>query len=319
MISPNALSARWRLALGAAETALRAEADCPGAVLPPGEVHEHRAHLVRERDEVQHLLEADAAMEHARLTRRLVLPTLGRAQLGLPPGIDACVFELDGVLTPSADLHYAAWAAVLDAFLVERFAAGSVHVAHLGRLSRRSDYEQYLDGRPRIQGLRAFLASRGLTVPERTVHELAEEKNRVLRTLLEREGVTAYAGTTRYLESLAAAGLASIVVSASANTSTILERADLRDLVDVVVDGNRMRAHDLRPKPAADVLVAACEDLDLPPHAVASFETTKAGFQAARAAGAGLVVFVARHELEAPPPPADRVVADLAELLGATA
>jgi HAD superfamily hydrolase (TIGR01509 family) len=294
MISPNARSARWRLALGAAESALRAEVECPGPMLLPGEAHERRTHLVRERDEVQRLLEADAAVERLPLTRRLTFPSVSRAQLGLPTGIDACVFELDGVLTPSADLHFAAWSAVLDDF-------------------RRSDYEEHFEGRPRLDGLRLFLASRGLTVPERTIRERTDAKNRALQALLRREGVTAFAGATRYLEALAGSGLASVVVSASANTIAILGRAGIRDLVDVVVDGNRMADLDLRPKPAADVVVAACEELGLRPLDVACFEIAAAGVEAARAAGAGLVVFVARHEAKALP--ADRVIGDLAELL----
>jgi HAD superfamily hydrolase (TIGR01509 family) len=263
-------------------------------MLLPGEAHERRTHLVRERDEVQRLLEADAAVERLPLTRRLTFPSVSRAQLGLPTGIDACVFELDGVLTPSADLHFAAWSAVLDDF-------------------RRSDYEEHFEGRPRLDGLRLFLASRGLTVPERTIRERTDAKNRALQALLRREGVTAFAGATRYLEALAGSGLASVVVSASANTIAILGRAGIRDLVDVVVDGNRMADLDLRPKPAADVVVAACEELGLRPLDVACFEIAAAGVEAARAAGAGLVVFVARHEAKALP--ADRVIGDLAELL----
>jgi HAD superfamily hydrolase (TIGR01509 family) len=323
-LTPNTLSVHWRIALGAAQNALHAEAGCPGIALPPGELRERSTRLERERDAVQHLLESDARVVHLPLVRRLAFPHIQRSQLGLPVPVEACVFELDGVLTPSADLHYAAWASVFDGFLVRRFAHASVHLSHLARLSRRADYEQQLHGKPRLEGVRALLASRGLTVPEgsvddapgaETIHGLANAKERALRALLAQEGIDAYTGSARYLEALAGAGLGCAVVSASTTTHAILAHAELSDLVDVVVDGAAMRQLDLRPKPAADLLVAACERLDLPPARVAAFETTAAGVAAAHAAGAGLVVFVARHEAMPSGLVADRVVPDLGELL----
>jgi len=314
-LNPNTLSVHWRIALGAAQDALHSGADYPGAGPLATELRTRGARLTRERDEVQRLLERDARIERVALVRRLSFPNVRRSRLGLPPGIEACVFELDGVLTPSADLHYAAWATVLDGFLLRRFAQASVHLGHFARLSRRTDYEQYLHGRPRVDGLRAFLASRGLTVSEETVHELADAKDHALRTLLARQGIEAYAGAARYLEALAGSGLGCAVVSASANTDAILEHAELADLVDVVIDGSAMRMLDLRPKPAADLVIAACEELDVPPRAVAAFETTAAGVEAAHAAGAGFVVSVARQGGAA----ADRLVGDVAELLQAAA
>lgn len=308
-LDPNTLSVHWRIALGAAHDALRAGAEYPGAGPLAAELRRRSSALTHERDDVQRLLERDARVEHIPLVRRLSFPHVHRTQLGLPHQVQACVFELDGVLTPSAELHYAAWASVLDDFLVRHFARASVHLGHFARLSRRTDYGQYLHGRPRIDGLRAFLASRGLTLPEDTILALADAKDRALRALLAQEGIEAYAGAVRYLEALAGSGLACAVVSASANTRAILEHAELVDLVDLVVDGATMQALGLRPKPAADLLVAACEQLDVPPASVAAFETTRAGVDAARAAGAGFVVSVASWE------PADQVVADLGELL----
>jgi HAD superfamily hydrolase (TIGR01509 family) len=322
--APNTLSVHWRIALGAAHDALDAAATCPGIRVVPAETHERAVRLVHERDAVQQLLEQDARAERMPLTRRLVFPSVRRAELGLPADVEACVFELDGVLTPSADLHYTAWATVLDDFLVAHFARASVHLGHLARLSRRADYEQHLHGQPRVEGLRAFLASRGLTLPDgtprdapgtETIYGLANAKNHALRALLARQGIEAYAGSARYMEALAGSGLGCVVVSASANADAILDRAELTDLVDVLIDGAAMTQLGLRAKPAADLIVAACERLDLPPQHVASFETTAAGVAAAHAAGIGFVVFVARDE-GAAPAAADCTVTDPGELLG---
>lgn len=283
-LSPNTLSVHWRIALGAAQDALNAGASYPGAGPLAAELRSRRTRLARERDEVQRLLERDARVEHVALLRQLSFPHVRRAELGLPQEIEACVFELDGVLTPSADLHYAAWATALAEYVI-----------------RRADYEEHLHGRPRLDGLRSFLASRGLTPPEKTVAELAAAKDRALRALLARQGIDAYAGATHYLEALAGSGLGCAVVSASENTTRILQRAELEDLVDVVVGGWT----------APELIVAACEQLDVPPASVAAFETTSDGVKAARAVGAGYVVGVAG------PPGADRVVGDLGELLAA--
>lgn len=318
-VTLNALSASWRLALAAAHDALTAV----DGSLPADELHARNQRLNKERDRVERLLEADALVEHTHIVRHLTLPTTGRANLGLPETIDACIFDLDGVLAPSADLHFAAWADVLDRFLVHRMERASVHFSHYARFSRRNDYAENMHGKPRLDGIRAFLGSRGITLPEgrpndppdaETVHGLANAKNVALRARLAHEGIAAFTGSTRYLEAVSAAGLASIVVSASANTSFFLQQADLFDLVDVVVDGQTMRADGLQPKPAPDVLVAACQRLNVSPAHAAAFETTAAGVAAARAARMGLVVGVSRGESDEPFG-ADRVVGDLGDLL----
>jgi len=285
--TPNTLSVHWRIALGAAHDALHAGAEYPGAGPLATEFRSRSARLTHERDEVQQLLESDARVEHVHLVRQLAFPRVGRSQLGLPSDIAACVFELDGVLTPSADLHFAAWATVLD--------------GHVARVLRRADYEEHLHGRPRLDGLRTFLASCGLTLSEATIRELGDAKERALRSLLAREGIDAYAGAAHYLEALAGSGLGCAVVSPSANTEAIVQRAGLVDLVDVVVGG----------RTAAELVSAACEQLDVEPASIAAFETTAGGVDAARAAGVGYVVCVAG------PPGADRLVDDLGELLAA--
>lgn len=301
-VTLNALSANWRIALAAAHDALTAGTD----TLPAAELHLRNVRLSQERDQVQRLLEADALVEHTRLVRHLTLPTTGRAQLGLPAGIDACIFDLDGVLAPSADVHFAAWAEVIDRFLGARFPTYPT----LSRI----DYADHMHGRPRLDGLRSFFASRGITVSSATLYVLADAKSAALNARLARPGFAAFAGAIRYLEALSAAGLACIVVSPSANTATFLERASISDLVDVVVDGKTMQTEGLEPKPAPDMLLAACAALNIEPRVAASFETTAAGVAASRTAGIGLVVAVARAERDESLT-GDRIIGDLGELL----
>jgi beta-phosphoglucomutase-like phosphatase (HAD superfamily) len=323
-VTVDSLSASWRVALAAARDALLASDRCPVPALAPTDVRERTNRLTHEREQVAALLEADARTTHVNLVRPLTLPTASKRELGLPATVDACLFDLDGVLTPSADLHFAAWADTFDTFLGHHFERAGVHFAQFERFSRRADYEEHLHGRPRLDGVRAFLASRGITLPEgtaadppgaETVHGLANRKNEALLQRLDREGVGAFAGSHRYLQAAADAGLACAVVSASANTAAILDRARLADLVDQLIDGNTMRTLGLRPKPAPDTLEAACESLHLPPSRVVAFETTHAGVEAARAAGMGFVVGVARSEGETEALRADVIVADLGELL----
>jgi len=323
-VTVDSLSANWRVALAAARDALLASDRCPAPTLGPVDLRERTNRLTHERERVAALLEADARTAHVKLVRPLTLPTASKRELGLPATVDACVFDLDGVLTPSADLHFAAWSDTLDAFLARRFERAGVHFSHLARLSRRADYDEHLHGRPRLDGVRRFLASRGITLPEgspsdpptaETVYGLANRKNQALLHRPDREGVGAFTGSHRYLQAAADAGLACVVVSASANTAAILERARLSDLVDLRIDGNTMRTLALLPKPAPDTLIAACQGLHLPAGRAAAFETTRAGVEAARAAGIPFVVGVARSESEAGTLTADVVVSDLGELL----
>ena len=325
-VTLDALSAGWRIALAAAQDALHASAECPAPTLEPDDLRVRTNRLVHEREAVAALLDADARMEHVRLVRALTLPTASKDELGLPAAVDACLFSLDGVLTTSADIHFAAWATAFDEFLNRRLERGSIHFSHYARFSRRSDYDEHIQGQPRLDGVRAFLVSRGITLPEgdpadppgaETVHGLANRKNQALLRLLEHEGVRAFAGAHRYLQAATDAGLASVVISASANTGAILDRAGLADLVDLRIDGNTMRAEGLRAKPAPDTLVAACDQLHLRPEHVAAFETTAEGVRAARSAGVALVVGVDRSGdgdgLDSARP--DVLVGDLAELL----
>jgi HAD superfamily hydrolase (TIGR01509 family) len=255
-----------------------------------------------------------------------VLPWLGRStitnrMLGLPSTVRACVFDLDGVLTTSADVHAAAWAETLDRFLLEQ-----AHAQHRPYIPFQtgSDYA-ILAGRPRLEGLRAFLVSRGMSLPEGssadppgtlTVHGLANRKNQLLHQRLEHEGVDAFSGSRAYLEALRMAGLARGVVSPSANTGAILRQTGLEPLVDAQIDGSVMEREHLRAKPAPDTLLAACRLLGLDPHETAAFETSPAGVAAARAARVGFVVAAHAETDLLRASEADLVVGGLSELLG---
>jgi HAD superfamily hydrolase (TIGR01509 family) len=292
-VSVDALCGQWRAAFDAADGALRAAR----WTLPPDEIRTRALDLSKERKRTLQLLKALACVHGVSPRYLHVLPRRdAKRLLGLPAGVQACIFNLDGVLIGSATLHAAAWTTTFDEFIHARIERTKGQFAPF---DPRTDYPRYLHGRPRLEGVRAFLASRGISLPEgeprdpagaETVHGLANRKNQVLRRRLEDGGVTAYEGSRFYLETVREAGLRTAVVSASSNTPMILERSSLAPLVDSYVDGNTMTVLDLRPKPAPDALLAATALLGVPPGSGAAFETTRAGVEAARAAGFAVVV-----------------------------
>ncbi|MEU9652369.1 beta-phosphoglucomutase family hydrolase [Streptomyces sp. NPDC048110] len=241
-------------------------------------------------------------------------------QLGLPDDIQACLFDLDGVVTRTAVVHAAAWKATFDAFLRERDGAGF-------RPFTDSDYDQYVDGRPRADGVRSFLASRGIELPEgtaddppdaQTVNGVGNRKNELLLEKIRTDGVEAYEGTLRYIDAVRAAGLATAIVSSSANTQDVLRSIDAERLFDVRVDGVVARERKLPGKPHPDTFLAAARDLGVEASRAAVFEDALAGMDAGRSGHFGYVVGVDRvgqtDALYAHG--ADRVVKDLAELGG---
>jgi len=291
------LAAAWRGAFEAADSALAAA----GESLPPAELSTRRQALVAERSETLRLLRA-VAREHGETPRYLHLRPRRelRTLLALPPGVSACVFELDGVLVPSAELHVTAWEQTFEELVLHRRDALGEHVHPF---HRSTDYARHIHGKPRLEGVRAFVESRGLTLPlgeprdppgAETIHGLANRKNDLLLHLLDARGVHAYDDSRRYVELVVEAGLRIAVVSASANTPRILERTGLSAHVDACVDGRTMVAKQLRKRPAPDVLVAACRELGVEPGAAAAYETTAEGVAAARVAGFGVVVAVER-------------------------
>ena len=323
----DALSAHWRLVFNLSEDAVRSAARC-GRSLPLGqpELAAWSSKLVSERAATAQLLDDVASQASVRLYHRLSAPRATRRTLGLPNDLAACVFDLDGVLTASGALHAAAWAETFDPLLARRVELTGERFAPFQPFDPRVDYFRHIDGRPRVSGIHAFLASRGIRLPEghaddppdaETVHGLANHKNEALLHRLEHEGVTAFAGARAYLEAAREAGLPCAVVSASVNTHEILKRAGLSSLIEHCVDGNTIESERLAPKPAPDTLLEACREVGATPGTAAAFETTVAGVEAAHSAGFELVIAVDRlgRTNQLKEAGADFVVADLAALL----
>lgn len=241
------------------------------------------------------------------------------ADVRIPQGVTALLFDLDGVLTQTAKVHAEAWAELFDAFLATRGDPEPFSPA---------DYAAHVDGRLRQDGVRSFLAARGITVPEgtpqdpadsETVHGLGNRKNLRLLELLERDGVERYEGSVRFLEAARAADYPTAVVSASRNCRQVLEAAGIADLFDVRVDGEVAAERGLRGKPAPDTFLAAADSLGVEPSQAAVIEDALSGVEAARAGEFAWVVGVNRvgpaHAEALRARGADLVVDDLSELL----
>jgi beta-phosphoglucomutase family hydrolase len=243
--------------------------------------------------------------------------------LGLPDDVTACLFDLDGVLTPTALVHRAAWDETFNAFLRERAdRTGELFIP----FDPADDYHRYVDGRPRADGIRTFLASRGVVLPDGepgdppeadTVHGLGTRKNELLLRRLRAGGVEPYPDAVTYLRAVAGAGLRRAVVSASANCREVVEAAGIADYFEVRVDGLTARQEGLRGKPQPDTFLAAADKLGVNPRQAAVFEDALAGVEAGRAGGFGFVVGVDRvgQAEDLRKHGADIVVPNLAELL----
>lgn len=244
--------------------------------------------------------------------------------VGLPEAVTACLFDLDGVLTSTAVVHRRAWKRTFDEFLRRRDPNAAPFT--------EQDYATYVDGRPRLDGIRAFLASRGIKLPEgdehddidaETVHGIGNRKNRLLLSVITEEGVTPYPGSVRYLDTVRERGLAIGVVTSSANGERVLEAANLSDYVQARVDGVVIKHKGLRGKPAPDSFLVCAAELGVRPSAAAVFEDAQAGVRAGRDGGFGFVVGVNRadaaehaaQEKALREQGADIVVDDLADLL----
>jgi HAD superfamily hydrolase (TIGR01509 family) len=221
--------------------------------------------------------------------------------LGLPDSVEGCVFDLDGVLTDSGILHAHAWAKTFDPLLQELAEKTGWQFIPF---DRDGDYRDYLDGRPRLEGVHTFLASRGIRLPEGrpedaaqadTAYGLAKRKSENLTRELGARGVTPLEGARRYLEAAGRAGLERAVVSASTRTLPMLELAGLDALVEERVDAVAIRTEGLQARPAPDLLLAACDRLGVRPEAAVSFTHSPAGVAAGHAAGL-MVVGVGRTE-----------------------
>jgi beta-phosphoglucomutase family hydrolase len=243
--------------------------------------------------------------------------------LGLPDRVKACLFDLDGVLTKTAVVHAAAWKQMFDDYLRERAGREGEKFVPFDPVA---DYNEYVDGKPRYDGVRSFLESRGIELDEgddddppgaETVRGLGNRKNDLVLKLIREQGVEAYEGSVRYLEAARDAGLRRAVVSSSANCRDVLDAAGIEHFFEVRVDGLVAEREGLKGKPAPDTFLAAARELGLGPDEAAVFEDALAGVEAGRAGKFAYVVGVDRvdHADALREHGADVVVEDLAELL----
>jgi beta-phosphoglucomutase family hydrolase len=245
------------------------------------------------------------------------------ATVGLPEAVRACLFDLDGVLTQTATVHAAAWKEMFDRDLRKRAAdSGERFVA----FDPVADYDRYVDGKPREEGVRSFLASRGIDLPlghpsdsttAETIIGLGNRKNAIVLRMIRDQGVKAYDGSVRYARAAREAGLRSAVVSSSSNCREVLSAAGIADLFEQRIDGVLAHREHLKGKPAPDTFLAGARALGVEPSQAAVFEDALAGVEAGHAGGFGFVAGVDRvgqaDALRARG--ADIVVSDLADLL----
>ena len=242
--------------------------------------------------------------------------------LGLPDRIEACLFDLDGVLTQTATVHAKAWKEMFDDYLRER----AKRTGDDFKPFTDADYDEYVDGKPRYDGVKSFLESRGIDLPpgtpddapgDETIDGLGNRKNELVLALIKRDGVEPYEGSVRYVHAARDAGLRCAVVSSSANTHDVLQVTGMSDLFEAVVDGNVATREGLKGKPAPDTFLAGARLLGVQAPRAAVFEDAVAGVEAGHAGGFGHVVGVDRvgHADALKAHGASVVVRDLAELL----
>ncbi len=246
--------------------------------------------------------------------------------LGLPAGVSACLFDLDGVLTQTAKVHAAAWKQTFDEYLRERSErSGEPFVP----FDEHDDYDAYVDGKPRYDGVRSFLSSRGIELPQgepsdppgrETIDGVGNRKNELVLKLIHEHGVDPYEGSVRYVRAAREAGLRRAVVSSSTNCREVLAAAHIEQEFEAIIDGVVAEREHLHGKPAPDTFLAGARALGVDAGQAAVYEDALAGVQAGRAGHFGFVVGVDRvgqaEQLRAHG--ADVVVEDLAELLDAS-
>jgi beta-phosphoglucomutase family hydrolase len=242
--------------------------------------------------------------------------------LGLPDGVRACLFDLDGVLTKTATVHAAAWKKMFDEYLKRRAERGEPFEP----FDKVADYDRYVDGRPRYEGVQSFLEARGIKLPQgdpddppdaETIDGLGNRKNELVLAMIRDQGVEAYEGSVAYVRAARDAGLRRAVVSSSANARDVLKAAGILELFEEIVDGHVADEQKLKGKPAPDTFLAGARALRVSADQAAVFEDALAGVEAGRAGQFGIVVGVDRagQGQELREHGADVVVEDLAELL----
>jgi beta-phosphoglucomutase family hydrolase len=241
--------------------------------------------------------------------------------LGLPDGIRALLFDLDGVLTQTAKVHFKAWKQTFDEYLEKRDGSGFSEFT-------QDDYNEYVDGMPRYDGVRTFLKSRGILLPDgtpddgpdvETIDGIGNRKNELVLHLIRTDGVQVYDGSVAYVRAAKKASLPRAVVSASANCKDVLESAGIADLFDARIDGIVATREHLRGKPHPDTFLAGAKVLGVEPAHATVFEDATAGVQAGHDGHFGFVVGVDRvnHAAALKQHGADIVVNDLSELMDA--
>jgi beta-phosphoglucomutase family hydrolase len=243
--------------------------------------------------------------------------------LQLPDGITTCLFDLDGVLTQTAAVHARAWKAMFDEFLHDWSERTG---APFQEFDRPTDYDEYVDGKPRLDGVASFLESRGIDLPmgspsdppeADTVHGLGTRKNNLVLELIRRQGVEPFEGSVRFAEEAREEGLRRAVVSSSTNCEDVLVAAGIDHLFETIIDGVVAERDGLAGKPAPDTFLAGARVLEAEPAQAVVFEDAQAGVEAGRAGNFGWVVGVDRTgQAEAlRRRGADVVVKDLSELI----
>jgi beta-phosphoglucomutase family hydrolase len=246
--------------------------------------------------------------------------------LGLPDSVTACLFDLDGVLTQTAKVHAAAWKQMFDDYLRGRAERSGEKFVPFDEVR---DYDEYVDGKPRYDGVRSFLASRGIDLPQgtpedppdaETIDGLGNRKNEIVLKMIHKDGVQPYEGSVRYVKAARDAGLRRAVVSSSTNARDVLTAAGILDLFEEIIDGHVTESEHLNGKPAPDTYLAGARVLGVGPDQAAVYEDALAGVESGRAGNFAFVVGVDRvgqaDALKAHG--ADVVVRDLSELLDAT-
>ncbi len=238
-------------------------------------------------------------------------------------GLDGVLFDLDGVLTKTAEVHARAWKQLFDAVLPALKNRGG----DASPFALPSDYLQHLDGKPRYDGVRAFLEARGIGLPDGdpadppgdgTVCAIGNRKDALFAEELKEHGVETFPGSVALLRRLRGAGKRTACVSSSRNTHAVLERAGLAGDFDAVVDGNDIEAGHLAGKPAPDGFLEGARRLGLPPDRAAVVEDATVGVAAGKAGGFALVIGVDRGAGDGAlrEAGADLVLRDLAEVPG---
>jgi alpha,alpha-trehalose phosphorylase len=235
---------------------------------------------------------------------------------------DAAIFDMDGVVTRTADLHAAAWKEIFDAYLREREQRGEPAQSPF---DIKQDYLTYVDGKPRAEGARSFLASRGITLPDgdptdppdrETICGLSRLKDALFERRLRAEGASSYASTVALIKDLRAKDIRTALVTASRHGREVLGSTGVMPLFDVILDGVDAMTLGLEGKPAPDIFCEAAERLGVEPRRCVVFEDATAGVQAGRAGGFGLVIGIDRGDNRQGllASGADLVVSDLSEL-----